>query len=440
MNIKSTTYTILFAVMGIFFISLVLTPHLSRAEVFTSSNFQILDPVIDTAGGRSTSTNFTLLQAFNQIGVGTSTITNFRLISGFLAFPTVTTPIVTSTAGDEQVDLVWTSAIGALGWTVSGYTVGQSTVSGGPYTYTTLGSVTSSSRTGLSSGTTYYFVILPEDAFGNTIATSTEVSATPVAGAAPPPPSAGGGGGGGILPPQAVITGFAAPFSTVYLLKDGQRLGTLLTTSSGAFLFRVSNVSVGNYLFSLYFEDPNRRTSPLLSLSVGLQNFVTTTLDDILLAPTLSISSNNRDQIIMTGFTIPEGAVTLSLIEDVTNKITTADTIADTDGFYSFSLETESLSPGSFKTLVRSFFDVLSSGTNSLEFALGTDSEIEVIGSRSKEFVTTDFNGDGRVNLIDFSILLYWFDRFEPPPAIDLNNDRIVNLFDFSIMAYFWTG
>jgi len=101
-------------------------------------------------------------------------------------FPFSSTPVVTPTAGDAQVSLSWTAATALVGWSVGGYNVGQSTVSGGPYTYTSVGAVTSSTRTGLSNGTTYYFVVRVEDAFGNSIATSTEVSEAPVAGAAPP--------------------------------------------------------------------------------------------------------------------------------------------------------------------------------------------------------------------------------------------------------------
>ena len=428
---KSNIVFVLFLVVGLLF-----THSTVRADVFSSASFRILDSVINTAGGRSTSTSFILLEASGELGIGTSTITNFTLNVGFLTFPTVTIPTVTPAAGDTKVDLSWTSSTGALGWVVSGYTVGQSTTSGGPYTYTSLGNITSSSRTGLSNGITYYFVVLPEDAFGNTIATSTEVSAIPVAGA-PPPPS---GGGGGIAPSQAIITGFAAPLSRVYLLKDGQRLSDQLTGLSGEFLFQVSNVSVGNHLFSLYFEDPNDDISPHLPFRIGLRGGVTITVGDLLLAPTFSISSNNRDQIIMTGFTVPEGTLRLSLVEVASDEITTASTLASGDGSYTISLPTESLVPGLFRAFIRSFFNTLSSGENILDFVLGTDAEIEVVKSKRDECVPSDFNGDGRVNIIDFSILLFWFNRFEPLPAIDLNDDRTINLFDFSIMTYCWTG
>jgi len=51
-----------------------------------------------------------------------------------------------------------------------------------------------------------------------------------------------------------------------------------------------------------------------------------------------------------------------------------------------------------------------------------------------------DSNGDCRINLIDFSIMAYWYQRPNPPVTVDLNHDGVVNLVDFSILAYYWTG
>ncbi len=56
-------------------------------------------------------------------------------------------------------------------------------------------------------------------------------------------------------------------------------------------------------------------------------------------------------------------------------------------------------------------------------------------------FSIADINRDGKVNLIDASILAYWFKR--PLSAVakltaDLNLDGKVDLTDFSIFAYYW--
>lgn len=166
--------------------------------VLESDNFKVLDPVISIGGGtKSTSTNFSLIQTFGEPAVGTSTITNFQIFSGFLWYPAVTAPSsVSASAGDGTVDLSWNASSATGGWSVGGYSVGQSTASGGPYSYSSVGNVTSTSVSSLSNGTTYFFVVVTEDAFGDHIATSTEVSATPAAAEEETEESSGGGGGG----------------------------------------------------------------------------------------------------------------------------------------------------------------------------------------------------------------------------------------------------
>jgi hypothetical protein len=52
-----------------------------------------------------------------------------------------------------------------------------------------------------------------------------------------------------------------------------------------------------------------------------------------------------------------------------------------------------------------------------------------------------DLNFDGKVDLFDFSILLYFWEQKKPEnPCADINTDGIVDLIDFSIMMYYWSG
>jgi hypothetical protein len=51
-----------------------------------------------------------------------------------------------------------------------------------------------------------------------------------------------------------------------------------------------------------------------------------------------------------------------------------------------------------------------------------------------------DVNCDTRVNLVDFSIMAFWYKKTGVPVKVDLNNDGTVTLVDFSIMAFNWTG
>jgi photosystem II stability/assembly factor-like uncharacterized protein len=54
-------------------------------------------------------------------------------------------------------------------------------------------------------------------------------------------------------------------------------------------------------------------------------------------------------------------------------------------------------------------------------------------------YARVDFNNDRRVNLVDFSILAYWYKRPSPPKHLDLNNDGKIDLVEFSTLIYYWT-
>ncbi len=80
---------------------------------------------------------------------------------------------VQATAGDAQVSLSWTTSA-----TASGYHVKRSTTSGGPYTQVAAPTTTSDTDTGLTNGTTYYYVVSALNAAGES-PNSTQVSAQP---------------------------------------------------------------------------------------------------------------------------------------------------------------------------------------------------------------------------------------------------------------------
>lgn len=88
---------------------------------------------------------------------------------------------LTATAGDSQVALSWNTSSGA---TV--YNVKRATTNGGPYTLVTSVASPSYTNTGLTNGTTYYFVVSAQNSGGES-ANSAQASATPTAGSGAPP-------------------------------------------------------------------------------------------------------------------------------------------------------------------------------------------------------------------------------------------------------------
>src|SRR5262249_57641229 len=81
---------------------------------------------------------------------------------------------LTATPGNAQVSLGWNASSGA-----TSYNVKRSTVTGGPYT--TVGSPvgTSFTDTGLTNGTTYFYVVTAQNAGGES-GNSTQARATPL--------------------------------------------------------------------------------------------------------------------------------------------------------------------------------------------------------------------------------------------------------------------
>lgn len=423
---------------------IILLPNVTMANEFNSTSFRVLDPVIKP-GGFSSSAAFRLLSTIGELAVGTSSSALFKLGSGFLRYPSVTTPSVSASAGDAKVTLTWTQSGGSSGWSPSGYKVGQSTTSGGPYTFTSVGNVLTSARTGLTNGTTYYFVIAVEDIFGNIIATSTQVSSTPTA-STPPPAGGGGGGGGGGSPGTGestgnsgvIFSGRAYPLSKVNILKDGQIVITTIAGPDSNFSATLTNLSTGNYTFGVYGEDKNSIKSNIFTFPIYITQDVMTKIGGIFISPTISVDKSEvkkGDNIVIFGQSTPNANIVASVNSE---KEYFASNKSDKDGVYLLNFDTSVLEKGQHHTKSKSVIgNEISDYSRVVEFSVG---DKNVPNEVVKFKIKGDINGDNRVNLIDFSIAAFWYKKLSPPANVDVNNDKKVDLIDFSIMAFNWTG
>ncbi len=106
--------------------------------------------------------------------VPSQSITLFVIPSGSVVTPPSTPTGLAATVGSGTVTLTWNAGGGA-----TSYTVKRAAVSGGPYT--PLGTVTTTTytNTGLTNGTTYYYVVSGTNQAG-TSPNSAEVAATPI--------------------------------------------------------------------------------------------------------------------------------------------------------------------------------------------------------------------------------------------------------------------
>ncbi|MFC5472328.1 glycoside hydrolase family 48 protein, partial [Cohnella suwonensis] len=121
---------------------------------------------------------------WSQVDIATAYAEFDRLIgSSTPSVPSI--PVgLTATAGNAQASLSWSASAGA-----TSYNVKRATTSGGPYTTVATGvTATGYADTGLSNGTTYYYVVSAANAVGES-ANSSQVSATPSVPTIPPAPT-----------------------------------------------------------------------------------------------------------------------------------------------------------------------------------------------------------------------------------------------------------
>lgn len=410
------------------------------ADEFTSTNYRLLDPVL-APSGYGTSSSFQLWGSIGETAVGTSTSSGFSAIGGFLPFPFASTPAVSATAGATQVALSWTSSQTYLGWNVGSYVVGQSTSTGGPYTYTSAGLSTSLTQTSLTAGTVYYFVVTVRDAFGNGIATSSEVSATPTSGS---PGGGGGGGGGGGSggggTASIFVSGSAYPNSTIYFYQDGREILRTVSGPDAKFEFSKSNIASGSYTFSVVAVDPKKQRSPAFSIPVTLPEDGTTRITGVFLAPTLATDYDQvkrGETITFFGLTVPDAGVVLQVNSSEPHFFQAS---SDEDGVYLMQFNSGVLELGKHTAKSQAQKSaVMSPYSNLVAFKVSDETQ------RKVSVMKGDLNKDGRVNLYDFSIAAYWYKRTLTGTIITdeierLNGDGVINLTDFSIIAYYWTN
>ena len=269
------------------------------------------------------------------------------------------------------------------------------------------------------------------------------VTATVAAPEQPSPPGGGGGGGGGAPPSvetKVIFSGRAYPKSAVTLLKDAQISATTIAGSDANFQITISGLTGGNYIFSVYSEDNKGIRSSLLTFPVSVTSGATTKVSGIFVSPSIAVDKSEvkrGDNIAIFGQSAPQADIIISINsdEEFFGKI-----ISNRDGVYLYNFDTSVLTFETHYTKSKSSIANLEiSGWSSvIGFLVGTKNVFAQLPTKAP--AKGDLNNDKRVNLVDFSIVAYWYRRPNPPIHIDLNGDGKIDLIDFSIMAYYWTG
>lgn len=250
-------------------------------------------------------------------------------------------------------------------------------------------------------------------------------------------PPGGGGGGGGIVPfpepgpAKVIFEGKAYPGALVTLLKNGKIASTSIADDLGDFRIILTGIASGTWNFGVFAEDTEGRRSVTLGFSTNIMGGMDTTISGIFISPTIALSGSSvrqGDPIDIMGQAYPGSEVNIfvSSPRTFTEKV-----ISQYNGKWKHSFNTSALELGSHTTKAKAQTD---SGHQS---SFSEDMQFKVIGVCQG----ADLNFDGKVNLVDFSILLYFWNNSNPSNiCADINSDRNVNLIDFSIMMYWWNG
>ncbi len=260
--------------------------------------------------------------------------------------------------------------------------------------------------------------------------------------------SSGGSAGGGFESTSApyrsgdgrvMVTGYAFPRSEIVVLADGKEAERSRAGVDGAYEITLDGIARGVYTFGVYAIDASQIKSSTFSTSFTVAGARTSTLSNINLSPSIKVTPDPvpvGTTALVTGYTQPNATITLeNKKEGSSASLKTFTTTADGAGKWQISIETANFSAGTYQVRAKSE----QAGGVTTNFSNFT---LYGVGQDAKRPINADLNGDSKVNLVDFSILLFWWntDGGNSEPSADINSDEKVNLVDFSILLFNWTG
>lgn len=249
----------------------------------------------------------------------------------------------------------------------------------------------------------------------------------------------GGGGGGGsnddLGDTQVSIDGVAYPGRTINILLDGDAIGSVRANSTGQFSF-AAEASPGATTLGFWATDNAGTRSITFTTTFDITQGAITNVNGVLLPPTLRLGQSTidpGDPVTVSGQAAPNATIQIFIDN---NQFATAS--SGPDGTWSTTLQTRTLTLAEHTIKARYL-----RGTGSLRTESSFSSVIPLfVGVEGRPTVNSDLNRDGEVDLIDFSILIFWWqtDGGTSNPPADINTNGRVGIEDFSILLFNWTG
>jgi hypothetical protein len=239
--------------------------------------------------------------------------------------------------------------------------------------------------------------------------------------------------------PQTAITlkGIAYPSSTVTILKNGVIAAQVPADPQARFDVTVGSLLAGSYTMGVYGTDAAGLDGPTSNFTVTLTTGTTVTISGIFLGPTITADKTAikpGETITLLGTTSPSSAVHVYVSSTVEKQFDTQSTGA---GAWSRKILASDLNAGTHTARSKA----VEPGGDISAFSDTVTFTVASTTPTGPTYIRADINQDGKVDLIDFSILLYYWNQRNPTnPRADINQDSTVNIIDFSIMLFYWTA
>lgn len=232
------------------------------------------------------------------------------------------------------------------------------------------------------------------------------------------------------------IRGTGYPGSTINFLLDTESVGTVRADNDGEFEFSVE-AEPGTATVGVWSTDNENVRSITQNNTFDVTQGAITNLSGIILPPTLRAENQNADpgsQVLIEGQGPPDAQIEIHI--DDSDVVETVQTNADGD--WSFLLDTGTLAIAEHILRARSLV-----GNPPLTLESGFSTSLQLfVGVDGQATQPSDLNRDTFINLIDFSILIFWWQSNggDSDPPADINQNGNVGLEDFSILLFNWTG
>ena len=227
--------------------------------------------------------------------------------------------------------------------------------------------------------------------------------------------SSGGGSSSRTNTARSLVAfeGKAMPFGVVTLLIDGVRVATATANQLGQFSFAAKNLDKGSYQFNLYAIDPSGARTAHYSVGSTVKSRSVLKIDGIFLSPTLStdiIEIALGERLAFYGYTIPTAHVGL-IFKDQKERSTVYSATSSSDGSYTVSFDTHDFDRDLYSAIsIASQYDSVSSPSRISTVKIGYTTVLKTDGKKTCSG-KGDLNRDCFVNLIDFSVLLFWYTK-----------------------------